>query len=70
MAAERFDRGPVDREDGTAKTSLSNNFNSLRVLGMSPGSFVWLYNPSSSRDLFTLHYLIPHLSLYLGRIKI
>ena len=33
--------GPVDREDGIAKTSLSNNF-SLRVLGMSPGSFVWL----------------------------
>ena len=41
MAAERLVRGPVDREDGLAKTSLSNNF-SLRVLGMSPGSFVWL----------------------------
>ena len=41
MAAERFVSSPVDREDGIAKTSLSNNF-SLRVLGMSPGSFVWL----------------------------
>ena len=41
MAAKTFDRGPVDREDGIAKTSLSNNF-SLRVLGMSPGRFVWL----------------------------
>ena len=34
MAAESFVRGPVDREDGTAKTSLSTNF-SLRVLGRS-----------------------------------
>ena len=41
MAAERFVRGPVDREDGLAKTSLSNKF-SLRVLEMSPGRFVWL----------------------------
>ena len=41
MAAERLVRGPVDREDGLAKTSLSNNF-SLRVLGMSQGRFVWL----------------------------
>ena len=41
MAAERFVRGPVDREDGIVKASLSNNF-SLRVLGMSPHSFVWL----------------------------
>ena len=41
MAAERFVRGPVDREGGLAKTSLSNNF-SLWVLGMSPGRFVWL----------------------------
>ena len=41
MAEERFARGPVDREDGIAKTSLSNDF-SLRVLGMSPGRFVWL----------------------------
>ena len=41
MAAERSLRGPVDREDGLAKTSLSNNI-SLRVLGMSPGRFVWL----------------------------
>ena len=38
MAAERFFRGPVDREDGIAKTFLSNYF-SLRVLGM---RFVWL----------------------------
>ena len=30
MAAERFFRGPVDREDGLAKTSLSDNF-SVRV---------------------------------------
>ena len=30
MAAERFVKGPVDREDGIAKTSLSNNF--LRML--------------------------------------
>ena len=41
MAAERFVRGQVDREDCQAKTSLSNNF-SLWVLGMSPGRFVWL----------------------------
>ena len=66
MPAERFVRGPVDREDGIAKTSLSNNF-SLRVLGMSPGSFVWLYKPSSCRDLFTL---IPNKSLYLGCINV
>ena len=32
--------GPVVREEGLAKTSLSNNF-SLRALGMSPGRFVW-----------------------------
>ena len=31
MAAERFLRGPVDREDGLAKTSLSISF-SLRGL--------------------------------------
>ena len=37
MAVGRFFRGPVDREDGLAKTSLSSNL-SLRVLGMSPGS--------------------------------
>ena len=36
MAAERFVRGPVDTEDGTARTSLFNNF-SFRVLGMGPG---------------------------------
>ena len=53
MAAERLVRGPVDREDGLAKTFPSDNV-SLRFLGMSPGSFVWLYNPSSSRDLFRL----------------
>ena len=41
MAAERFVRGPVDREDGIAKTSLSNNF-SLRGLGRNSGKFVWL----------------------------
>ena len=41
MAAERFVRGPVDREDGLAKTFPSDNI-SLRVLGMSPGRFVWL----------------------------
>ena len=41
MAEERFVRGPVDREVVLAKTSLSNNL-SLWVLGMSPGSFVWL----------------------------
>ena len=41
MAAERFVRGPVDREDGITKTSPSNNL-SPRVLGMSLGSFVWL----------------------------
>ena len=39
MAAERLVRGLVDREDGLAKTSLSNNF-SHWVLGMSPGSFL------------------------------
>ena len=43
MAAERFVRGPVEREDGIAKTFPSNNV-FLRVLGMSQGSFVWLYN--------------------------
>ena len=41
MAAERFVRGPVDREDGLAKTSLSNNV-SIRGLGRSLGRFVWL----------------------------
>ena len=41
MAAERFCRGPVDREDGLAKTSPSNNF-SIRCLGRSLGRFVWL----------------------------
>ena len=39
MAEERFVRGPVDREDGLAKTFPSDNF-SLRVLGMNPGRFV------------------------------
>ena len=41
MAAERFFRGPIDREDGIVKTFPSNNV-SLRVLEMSPGRFVWL----------------------------
>ena len=41
MAAERLVRGPVDREDGIAKTSLSISF-SFRGLGRSPGMFVWL----------------------------
>ena len=41
MAAERFVRGPVDREDGLAKTSLSISF-SRRGLERSPGRFVWL----------------------------
>ena len=41
MVAERFVRGPVDREDGIAKISLSNHF-SIRGLGRSPGKFVWL----------------------------
>ena len=40
MAAERFVRGPVDRKDDLAKTSLSISF-SLRCLGRSPGMFVW-----------------------------
>ena len=64
MAAERFVRGPVDREDGIAKTFPSDYF-SLRVPGMSQGRFVWLYNPSSLRDLLILYY-IPNKSLYLG----
>ena len=38
MAAERFVRGPVDREDGLAKTSLSNNF-SLRGPWKEPKQF-------------------------------
>ena len=38
---QRFVRGPVDREVGLAKTSLSISF-SLQGLGMSPGMFVWL----------------------------
>ena len=41
MAAERLVRGSHDREDGLANTFPSNNV-SLRVLGMSPGRFVWL----------------------------
>ena len=41
MAAERFVRGPVDRENGLAKTSLSISF-SIRGLGRSLGRFVWL----------------------------
>ena len=41
MAAERLVRGPVDREDGLAKTFLSDNF-SLQVPGMSQGRFVRL----------------------------
>ena len=41
MAAERFVSSPVDREDGLAKTFLSDNF-TLLVIGMSPGRFVWL----------------------------
>ena len=41
MVAERLVRGPVDREDGIAKTFLSNNV-SLWALGMSSGRFVWL----------------------------
>ena len=67
MAVGRFFRGQVDREDGLAKTFLSNNL-SLRVLGMSPGSYVWLQKPSPCRDLFILHYiiLVPNKSLYLG----
>ena len=39
MAAERVVRGPVDREDGIAKTSLSNNL-SIQGLGRSLGRFV------------------------------
>ena len=41
MAAERFVRGPVHREDGQAKTFPSNNI-SLQVPGMSQGRFVRL----------------------------
>ena len=41
MAAERLVRGPVDREDGLAKTSLSISF-SIRGLGRSLGRLVWL----------------------------
>ena len=41
MAAERLVRGPVDRADGLAMTSLSISF-SLRGLGRSPGMFGWL----------------------------
>ena len=43
MAAERFVRGPVDREDGLAKAFPSDN-TSLRVLG-------------DVTYLFTLHYI-------------
>ena len=50
MAAQR---GPVDREDGIAKTSLSNNV-SIRGIGRSLGRFVWLQKPSPCRDL---HYI-------------
>ena len=41
MAAERLARGPVDREDGLAKTSLSISF-SIRGLGRSMCRFVLL----------------------------
>ena len=41
MAAERFVRGPVDREDGLAKTFPSDTF-SIRGLGKSLHRFVWL----------------------------
>ena len=41
MAAERFVRGPVDREDGIAKTSLSNT-SIIQALGRSLNRFVWL----------------------------
>ena len=41
MAAERFVRGPVDREDGLAKTFPSDTF-SIRGLGRSLRRFVWL----------------------------
>ena len=54
MAADRFVRGPVDREDSLAKTYLSNNF-SLRVLEMSPGRFVWLQKPSPCRDILFIY---------------
>ena len=56
MMVGRFLRGPVDREDGLAKTSISNNV-SLRVLGMSPGSFVWLQKSSPYRHLFIIYYI-------------
>ena len=41
MAAERLVRGPVHREDGQAKTFLSETF-SIQVPGMSQGRFVRL----------------------------
>ena len=50
MAAQQFFGGPVDREDGIAKTSLSNNV-SIRGLGRSLGRFVWLQKPFPCRDL-------------------
>ena len=41
MAAERFVKGPVHREDDQAKAFL-NMFLSLQVPGMSQGRFVLL----------------------------
>ena len=53
MAVEWFLWGPVEREDGQAKKCPSYP-RSFRGLRESPGRFVQLFNPSSSRDLFTL----------------
>ena len=41
MAAERFVRGPVDGEDGQAKTFVKIRF-TLQVPGMSQGTLVRL----------------------------
>ena len=62
--------GPVDREDSRA-TKYPSNMWSFRGLRGCPGRFVWLCNPSSSRDLFRLFKLLwlLYLSLYLGCIK-
>ena len=62
MAAERFVRGPVHREDGQAKTFPSNNL-SLQVPGMSQGRFVRLYRGLPLR----VTYLIILWLLYQGK---
>ena len=45
---------PVDR-DGARRTNIKHSAGSIRGLRVSPGRFVWLCNPSSSRDFPISH---------------